>query len=284
MLSLLSSPRLRRIALLALAASCAAATPASAQLIPEYEELDGIQIIEHVDDLLPGDLRFVDERGNHIRLGSLFEDDRPRLLTMNYTSCPLLCSQHLNALVEVMQELEGTAGTDYDVITVSFDPKETFQTAALTRQKYLGVYGRPEAGSAWRFLTGRRQEIEALADALGIVYRYLPEADEYVHPAVTIVCTPEGKIARYVYGPRPEVETIRRALEGAREGKVEASSLVERILHYCFYYDASTGRYGPTAIAAMRTGGVLTIAGLLVGLLIFWRREARQRRLLEVPE
>jgi protein SCO1/2 len=269
---------LRSGALLAL--GCAAA-PASAQLVPDYEETEGIDVIEHVDERLPLDLRFTNERGVHVKLGDYFTGERPVILTLNYSSCPLLCSLQLNGLVEAMRGIEETAGREYDLVTVSIDPKETFQRAAETRQKYLASYERPGAKDAWRFLTGDDAAIQKLAGAVGFRYRYRPEAKDYVHAAVFLACTPDGRVSRYIYGVQIPPETLHTSLVEAGEGRV--GSAFERFLLLCFHYDPATGRYGPAAKKIMRLGAGVTVVALGLCLFGMWRREARRRRSAEVP-
>jgi protein SCO1/2 len=269
---------LRALALGVLASSGA---PSFAQVVPEYREADGIDVIEHVDDRLPLDLRFTNERGVVVKLGDCFAGDRPIILTLNYSSCPMLCGLQLNGLVDALGDVAETAGREFDLVTVSIDPLETYQRAAETRQKYLADYGRPAAQNAWRFLTGDEASIRKLADAVGFGYRYLPEVKEYAHAAVFMACTPDGRISRYIYGLQIPPETVRYSLIEAGEGRV--GSALERILLLCFHYDPATGRYGPAAVKLMRLGAGVTVVALGLCLFGMWRREARRRRNAEVP-
>jgi protein SCO1/2 len=255
--------------------------PAFAQVVPAYQETEGVEVIEHVDDRLPLDLRFTNERGVAVKLGDYFTGEKPVILTLNYSSCPMLCSLQLNGMIEALRSIEETAGNEFDLVTVSIDPQENFQRAAETRQKYLLSYGRPAAQGAWRFLTGDEASIRKLAAAVGFGYRYLPEAKEYVHAAVFMACTPDGRISRYIYGVQIAPETLRYSLIEAGEGRV--GSALERILLYCFHYDPATGRYGPAAVKLMRLGAGVTVVALGLCLFGMWRRETRRRRSAEVP-
>ncbi|MBL8896172.1 MAG: SCO family protein [Planctomycetes bacterium] len=265
----------------ALGALALGAAPGLAQVIPEYQETAGVEVIEHVDDRLPLDLRFTNERGVHVKLGDYFTGEKPVILTLNYSSCPMLCSLQLNGMIEALRSIEETAGNEFELVTVSIDPLESFQRAAETRQKYLLSYGRPAAQDAWRFLTGDEASIQKLARAVGFGYRYRPEAKDYVHAAVFLACTPDGRISRYIYGVQILPQTLRTSLVEAGEGRV--GSAFERFLLLCYHYDPATGRYGPAAKKIMRLGAGVTVVALGLCLFGMWRRETRRRRSAEVP-
>jgi protein SCO1/2 len=189
----------------------------------------------------------------------------------------MLCSLQLNALVDSMKQLDLTLGKDYRVVTVSLDPKETPQRARDWKARYLSTYGRAETPKdGWTFLTGSEPNIKAVAKALGFSYGYNEKRDEYVHPAAFVIATPDGVIGRYIYGLEYHPKTLRLSLVEASEGKIGSS--VDRLILYCFHYDASEGRYAPVAMNIMRvsgSAGALALGGLLAGL---WRNERRRKR------
>lgn len=253
-----------------------AALPASAQRLEPVEELEGVGITEHLGGAVPMDLEFVDDEGRTVTLGDYFDGTRPVILTMNYSSCPMLCSLHLNGLVDGMKELPLSIGEEFEVVTVSLDPLETTTLARKTKQRYLSAYGREGAGEGWHFLTGKQSAIRALADTIGFGYRYVETRKEYAHTAATFVLAPEGTLSRYLYGVIYEPKTLRLSLVEASEGKI--GSTIDRLILFCFHYDATEGRYGPAAIKIMQAGGGLTLLVLGLGLLRFWRREVKTRR------
>lgn len=239
------------------------------------KELENLDVSERVGESLPLDLIFRDHRRQDGRVRDWFEGRRPVIVSMNYSNCPMLCNLQLSGLVESLKQLDWTAGKEFDVVSVSMDPSETPERAGQTRQKYLDLYERAGTGSGWRFLVGNRQSIDQLAASIGFKFRFVPERNEYAHPAMFVLCTPDGKIARYMYGVDFPPETLRLSLVEAGEGKVGGTW--ERILLFCFHYDAEKGRYAPAARNLMRTGGVVTV--VVIATFVAWllRRERRMR-------
>ncbi len=246
---------------------------------PTPEALEGVGITEHLGVQIPLDLAFRDEDGRDVTLGDYFESERPVVLTLNYYACPMLCTLHLNGLVDALKELEWTPGQEFEIVTVSFDPKETPRLAKLKKQTYIKEYGRPAAASGWHFLTGDPQAIAALTDTLGFRYRYDEESRQFAHVAVTFVATPDGRVSRYLYGVLYEPKTIRLSLVEATDGRI--GTTLDQVILYCFHYDAASGRYAPAAQNFMRAGGGLTVIVLGVLLVGYWRRDQRRKRTLE---
>jgi protein SCO1/2 len=161
-------------------------------------------------------------------------------------------------------------------VTVSLDPKETPDRLRAMKSRYMSQYGRPEAGEgAWTFLSGSDENIHAVARALGISYNYNESRDEYVHPAAFLIAAPDGTLSRYVYGLEYHPNTVRLSLIEASQGKV--GSTMDRLILFCFHYDASEGRYAPVARNIMKVGGAVTAVSL-AGLLFFLFRAERRRK------
>jgi len=243
---------------------------------PAPEELEEVGVSEHLNAQLPLELSFVDSRSRPVKLGRYFDGTRPVLLTMNYSNCPMLCSLQLNGLFDGLKRMPWDLGDQFQMITVSIDPKETPQRAQLTKQEYLKLYGRPGAGAGWHCLTGRESEIRKLAEVIGFRYKYVEQTGQYAHAAVTFVCTPDGRLSRYLYGIEYDPQTLRFSLLEASEGKV--GTAMDQVLLFCFQYDATKGRYGPAAVRIMQVGGGLTVLVLGAVLWGFWRRELRRSR------
>lgn len=269
-------------AVLALASGSVQADPIPADEIKSRTErlpkrLEGVDVEERLESKVPTTLSFTDDRGKTVLYNEVVKGDLPTILTLNYSDCPMLCSLQLNALVDSMKQLDLTLGKDYRVVTVSLDPKETPERARDWKARYLSTYGRAETPKeAWTFLTGSESNIRAVAKALGFSYGYNEKRDEYVHPAAFAIATPDGTIARYLYGLEYHPKTLRLSLIEASEGKIGSS--VDRLILYCFHYDASEGRYAPVAMNIMRvsgSAGALALGGLLAGL---WRNERRRKR------
>ncbi len=245
------------------------ATPISAQRIDRApEEVSEVGIDEKLGDRLPLDLAFRNERGEDVTLSRLFHQDRPVILTMTYSDCPMLCMLQLNGLVDGLQDVSLMPGKDFEILSVSIDPTETPERARLTKQQYVQAYGKPEAASGWHFWVGRQANIKALADAIGYRYTFVPEQGEYAHAATFVFCTPDGVISRYLDGVYFEPITLQLSLVEAGEGKIGSS--MDRILLFCFGWDATTGQYGPVAVRLMRFGGALTLLVLIITLVPVW--------------
>jgi protein SCO1/2 len=256
-----------------LAAICAAATPGRAQdrtdALPEG--LAGIGIDEQLNARLPLDLEFVDHSGRKVRLRDYFDGKRPVILTLNYYGCPSLCGYMLNGMVDAMKDIDWAPGGEYRIVTLSFDPAETSQLAQAKRRNYLEAYGRPVAADGWVFLTGRRDSIRPLLEATGYHTRWDESTRQWAHSLALIVCTPDGRISRYLYGVIYQPKTLRLALLEAAEGKI--GSTVDRALFYCYHYE--DGQYSLAVMKLMRVAGVLTMLVVGVFLAVLWRREKR---------
>jgi len=236
--------------------------------------LQGVGVSEHLDAQVPLDLSFVDSGGSPVTLAQFFDGTRPVILTMNYSNCPRLCSLQLNGVFYALQSLDWDLGQKFEMITVSIDPQESPARAQATKEKYLTVYHRPGVEGGWHCLVGKEEDIQKLAAAVGFGYVYVAETKQFAHSAVTMILTPRGKVSRYLYGIEYDPQTLRFALLEAADGRI--GSTVERVLLYCFHYDAETGRYGPAAIKIMRLGAVLTLVILGGALMVFWRRDLRK--------
>ena len=255
--------------------STAIARPAGAQRKEAAPpELKGVDVIEHPNAQVPLELPFVDSQGDPVTLGQLFDGQRPVILTLNYSNCPMLCSLQLNGLFDALKAMQWDIGDAFQMITVSIDPLETPERAALTKRKYLKSYGRPGSQAAYHCLTGREEQIRTLADTVGFGYVYDRETNQYLHMAATFICTPDGRVSRYLYGVEYDPQTLKLSLLEAAEGKIGSS--MDRVVLYCFQYDAESGRYGPSAYNLMRLSGVLTVFVFGCLLLWYWRREARK--------
>ena len=241
---------------------------------PMPNELQEVGITEHLDEKIPLDLKFVDEQGHPVKLGDFFSGEKPVALTLNYSNCPMLCSLQLNGLFDGFKMMAWDIGDQFEMITVSIDPLETPERARATKQKYLKIYRRAGATEGYHCLTGREENIKALADAVGFRYKYSPDTKQYAHAAATFILTPDGRVSRYLYGVQYAPQTLRLSLAEASEGKV--GSTMDQILLFCFHYDAERGRYGPAAFQLMRLGGGLTVL-ILAGTILIYRHRERSK-------
>lgn len=240
------------------------------------QALEGVGIDERLGQQLPLELEFRDSRGRGVRLRDIFEGERPVVLSLTYSDCPMLCHLQLEGFVRSLQRMEWTPGGEFEIVNVSIDPNEGFERAQVTKRKHVEAYGRMETAAGWHFLTGTEEHIRRLAQAVGFRYKFVPSRNEYAHAACLIVCTPDGQVSRYLYGVAYPTQTLRLALVEAGQGKI--GSVLDQVLLFCFHYDATQGRYAPVAFRIMQLGGFLTLIALLTGLVPFWLRRDRRAR------
>jgi protein SCO1 len=267
--------------LLAALALPAAAAPATAPA-PDFQrseplprELRDVGITEHLNQPVPLDAMLCDEQGKPVRLRDYVRGDKPVILNLGYYGCPMLCGLVINGLVASLQELSFTPGEQFEVVTVSINPAEKFPLAAAKKKNVMEELARPAAAKGWHFLTGDEAPVRQLADAVGFGYRWDPAQRQFIHAAVLIVLTPDGRVSRYLYGVQFPAKTLRLSLVEAGEGRI--GSTADQLLLYCFHYDPDRGSYTLAALNLMRLGGVLTVlalAGLIARAL---RREFRRR-------
>jgi protein SCO1/2 len=269
------------VSLLTFSASVVAVPVAESEIKTRTERapdrLEGVDVEEHLGEVVPGAISFTAEDGSMVLYDEVVKGEIPTILTMNYSDCPMLCSLQLNALVGSMRQVDLELGEDYQVVTVSLNPNEAPAKARETRDKYLAVYARENTpANGWRFLTGSESNIRAVARGLGVKYNYNEKRDEYIHPASFAIANPDGTIGRYLYGLEYHPDTLRLSLIEASEGKIGSS--IDKLILYCFHYDASEGRYAPVAMNIMRvtgSAGALALGGLIGGL---FRAERRRKR------
>jgi len=265
-----------RIAGILVGLACAVlSTPMAAQRMePAPKEVENVGVDAHLGVQVPLDLPFVDSDRTQVTLGRFFDGKRPVVLTLNYSNCPMLCSLQLNGLFEGLGRMAWNLGENFQMVTVSIDPRELPERAQSTKQKYLKLYGRPGVANGWHVLTGEDKHIRRLADAVGFRYRYVHATGEYAHAAVTMILTPDGRVSRYLYGIEYDPQTIKLSLLEAGEGKI--GSALDQIILFCFHYDETKGRYGPAAMTVMRVAAVLGVIGLAGMVYFFARGTSRQ--------
>ncbi|GAC1645002.1 MAG: SCO family protein [Acidobacteriaceae bacterium] len=248
-----------------------AGTPSTAQ--PQIFSSVGID--QHLDAQGPLDLAFKDETGKNVHLADYF-GKRPVILTLVYYQCPMLCTQVLNGLTSSVNVLKFDIGKDYDVLTVSIDPRETPEMARAKKDVYVSRYRRPTAPAGWHFLTGDQQNIAKLASAVGFRYAFDKKTDQFAHASGIMVLTPEGKVAQYYYGIEYSPKDLRLALIDASQHKI--GNIVDEVMLFCYHYDPTTGRYNAVTISILRIAGVFTVVLLGGFIFISVKREGREHR------
>ena len=259
------------------------AQPVTAQLADQVPEvLEEVGITEHLDAKLPLDLEFRNEDGDWIKLGSYFDGERPVILTLNYYKCPMLCGLMLNGVVDGLEAMDWSPGEEFQMVTISINPLETPELARAKKQNYLKRLDRPAAAGGWHFLTGRELEIKRLAETVGFSYTYDPVTQEYAHAAAIMICTPDGRVARYLYGIEYPAKRLKFGLLEAAEGSI--GSTLDQLILYCYHYDPTNRRYSPVAMNIMRVGGGATALILGIALGGLWFREWRRKNKKDTKE
>ncbi len=211
-----------------------------------------MKIEQRLGEKVPLDLAFHDEAGQPVRLQKYFQQ-KPVVLVLAYYRCPRLCTEVLNGLESGLEAIPLDIGRDFNVLTVSFDPRETPELAAAKKVPYIEKYGRGGAAEGWHFLTGDETSIKQLTEAVGFHYHYDPRSDQFAHASGIMILTPEGKLARYFYGIRYSPRDLRLGLVEASAEKI--GSPVDQLLLFCFHYDPTTGQYTPAIMNFVRDGG-----------------------------
>ena len=174
-----------------------------------------------------------------------------------------------------------SAGRDFEVVTVSFDPRDTAKNAADNKKSYLSRYRRAGVAEGWHFLTDYQGNAKRLAEQVGFNYRWDPKQETWAHAAAIMVLTPDGRVSRYLYGLQYRARDMRLALSEASEGKL--GSFSDKVLLYCFHYDPLARSYVPFARNIMRAGGAMTVLVLGSILSLLWRRERRRNHHAPLP-
>jgi protein SCO1/2 len=240
------------------------------------KQVEDVDVKEHLGAAVPHALAFKDEHGRAVALGQYFDGKHPVILTFNYSNCPMLCSLMLNGLVQGLKQLSYTPGEEFRIVTVSIDHQETPEHALKTQHRYMAEYSRPGAENGWHFLTGSEENVKAYARALGFGFAYNEARKEYAHPSAMAVASPDGRIVRYLYGIEYPPSKLKLALLEATQGKI--GNPFDRLILYCFHYDATEGRYAPVAANIMRAGGAVAVLFLASFLTLLWRADIKKRR------
>jgi protein SCO1/2 len=262
-------------------------TPVSAQSGPNFltgaidsggppsslkpEQLKDVTFKQRLDGQLPLDAPFNDEYGRSVTLGKYFGQKRPVILAFVYYTCPMLCTQVMNGISASLRALTFTAGQDFDVVLVSFDPRDNPAAALEKKQAHLKYWNSEATTGGWHFLTGDEPSIKRVTDAAGFSYAFDKQTAQYAHVSGILVATPDGHLSRYFYGVEYSPKELRMALVESGQGHI--GSLIDEVLLFCYHYDPEHGRYGATVMNLVRAAAVLTLAAMAV---YFWTMRRRE--------
>ncbi len=232
-------------------------------------ERQGVTVDQRLGERVPTNLPLKDSTGREVKTGYYIDGEKPTIITLNYSDCPMLCNIQLNELVQSPSELDLQIGTDFRILTVSIDPKESTRRVAETKQKYLeALKNQPGAAEGWAFCTASQSVITRIADAVGFRYKYDARIGQYNHPAMLAYLSPEGVISRYSLNLNTPAQQLRLALIDAGEGTV--GSPVDQFIFWCYSYDPQNNSYAPAARKLMKLGGVAMVGIMLACLTPYW--------------
>jgi protein SCO1/2 len=241
--------------------------------------LQNVGVEQHLNQQLPMDAQFVDDRGNTVRIGDYF-GKRPAIVSLVYYNCPMLCSEEMDGLASALEMVKLTPGKDFDILIISIDPTETPELAARKKAYYVKRYGRPETANGWHFLTGQQASIDAVAKAVGFGYVRVPgpdgKLDQFAHASSIELATTDGKLAQYYLGVEYSPKDIMLGLIEASGNKI--GSPVANILTYCYHYDPQTNKHSLIVARVVQVGGMFTVVSLGSFMFVMFRRDLRLGR------
>ena len=235
---------------------------------------------QNIDQRVPLDTTFRNEAGATVRLGDYF-GTKPVVMVFAYYDCPMLCTQVINGLSSALGVMSLTPGTDFEIVTVSFNPRDTPASATAKKAVYLERYRRPGAAAGWHFLTGDQPQIDRLTKAAGFRYAWDADTKQYAHPSGVIVLTPDGRLSKYLFGIEYGPRDLRLGIVEASAGRI--GTPVDSLLLYCYRYDPMTGRYGLVIMRAVRIAGAATVLAIAVFIVVMVRRERKPVALSPEP-
>jgi protein SCO1/2 len=236
--------------------------------------LKNVGIEQRLNEQIPPQLVLRDEAGKTIRLADYF-GRKPMILSLVYYQCPMLCGEVLSGLESALRVMKFDVGREFDVLTISFDPRETPEMAAKKKSEFLKRYGRPGADQGWHFLTGPKESIDTLTKAVGFQYEYIDKTGQFAHATAIMVVTPSGRISQYYYGVEFAPEDLRLGLIQASGNKI--GTVVDQVVLYCYHYDPATGKYGATISRILQLAGAATIIIMGVFLTVMIRMGSKQQ-------
>lgn len=228
-------------------------------------------------DRLPLGVTFTNSQGQQVKLGDYFHKGRPVILDFVYFRCPGVCNFVQSGLVQALNKIPARIGTDYDVITISFDPTDTPHAARLKKAGYMAASIDAAAlKKHWHFLVGTESAIKKVTSAVGFRYVYYPALNQYNHAACIYVCTPGGRMSNYFFGIKYNPANLNLALVQAGDHRI--TNIFDQILLLCCQFNPNTGKYTPVALRVMAVAGIAVVLGLgtMFGSLFYWEHKHRR--------
>jgi protein SCO1/2 len=239
------------------------------------EDLNNIDVVSHLGKSIPLETQFFDIQGNKVQLDRYFNGEKPVLLTLSYSDCPMLCSLLLDGIVDGLQKTSFKLGTDYQMLNISIDPNETPIRSAERQQRYISELGKNTSDSSWEFLVGDEDNIKRISDSVGFQFYYDEETKQYAHPAVLMILTGNGVISSYLFGVQYSPIDLKLGILDASQGNIK--STMQKLLLYCYQYDPDGNSYSLSIVRVTQIGGFLIILAILVMVLMFNRYDKNNK-------
>lgn len=234
------------------------------------KELEGVGIDQKLGAQLDLSLKFKNENNQDVTLGSFYSEHKPVIISLVYFSCPGLCNFHLNGLTEALKQVDWSPKDKFEILAISFDPKENAELATNKKKNYMKIYDRPHAEEGWHFLTADQETLTKLTSSVGFKYKWNEQEKEWSHASAAIITTPQGIISRYLGGIQFEPKDVKLALNEASGGKI--GTLIDKVILFCFHYDPQANKYALYAFNLVRLGGAIIVLVMFLWLLPFWIR------------
>ena len=239
------------------------------------QELDDIDVISHLGNIIPLESQFFDTKGKEVQLDTYFNGEKPVLLTLSYSDCPMLCSLLLDGIVDGLQQIQLELGTDYQMINISIDPNETAVRSAERQERYVSKFGNNVAHKSWEFLVGDEVNIKKISDSVGFQFYYDEETKQYAHPAVLMILTGKGVISSYLFGVQYNPLDLKMGILDASRGNIK--STMQKLLLYCYQYDPEGNSYSLSIVRITQIGGFLIILAILMMVLILNKNDKNNK-------
>ncbi|MBL8752895.1 MAG: SCO family protein [Planctomycetes bacterium] len=227
-----------------------------------------------IDTLVDRDLAFTDDRGYPFTLKQLFPGKQPVVLMLGYYHCPAMCGQVLDATFRALSQVDLRPGTDYRILSVSIDPKETPEMAKARKDVFLPRLQKAGGDDAWRLLVGDATNTKKLADQCGFQFYWSEHTKQYAHPPSLVFLTPEGRVSRVIVNTEFDASDVRLALVEASKGTL--GTVWDKVQLNCLTFDPRTNTYSLTAMTIMRVAGAVTVVVLALMIWIMLKKERKQ--------
>ena len=246
-----------------------------AEALSNVNDVKEIGFEEKLGSSIDMNTEFRGENGEPVSISSFFEGAKPVVLSLAYFTCPRLCLLGTDGVSEAINQLNSfRPGNDYTVLTVSFDPEESYEAINSNATRYKkALGGGTQEAEGWHFLTATEENILKLTDSVG--FRFKKDGDEFAHASGIVILTPEGVISRYLYGVQYDPRNFKLSLIEASEGKIGSSELLNKVLMFCYQFDPVGKRYALAALNVVKVGGMITLAALVTFLYFMWKREKK---------